>query len=114
MLLCFTVIKDTRPKDIPLQNLFKSQYFYIRIICIYWCKMTNISVRIDPELKKKMDSLKHLNWSEVIRKAIKSEIQKETEMNRAKAVLLNEKIRKMAPENFNSVDLIRKFREERH
>ncbi len=76
--------------------------------------MTNISVRIDPELKKKMDSLKHLNWSEIIRKAIKSEIQNETEMNRAKAVLLNEKIRKIAPENFNSVDIIRKFREERH
>ena len=76
--------------------------------------MTNISVRIDPELKEKMDSLKHLNWSEVIRKAIKSEIQNEKEMNKAKAVLLNEKIRKKAPENFNSVDIIRKFREERH
>jgi len=76
--------------------------------------MTNISVRIDPELKKKMDSLKHLNWSEVIRKAIKSEIQNETEMNKAKAVLLNEKIRKIAPEHFNSMDIIRKFREERH
>ncbi len=75
--------------------------------------MTNISVRIDPELKKKMDSLKHLNWSEVIRKAIKSEIQNETEMNKAKAVLLNEKIRKVAPEHFNSVEIIRKFREER-
>ncbi|KKK43035.1 MAG: hypothetical protein Lokiarch_30480 [Candidatus Lokiarchaeum sp. GC14_75] len=76
--------------------------------------MTNISVRIDPELKKKMDSLKHLNWSEIIRKAIKSEIQNETEMNKAKAVLLNEKIRKVAPEDFNSLDIIRKFREERH
>ena len=76
--------------------------------------MTNISVRIDPEMKKKMDSLKHLNWSEVIRKAIKSMIQNETEINKAKAVLLNEKIRKKAPENFNSVDIIRKFREERH
>jgi len=76
--------------------------------------MTNISVRIDPELKKKMASLKHLNWSEIIRKAIKSEIQNETEMNKAKAVLLNEKIRKIAPEHFNSVDIIRKFREERH
>lgn len=75
--------------------------------------MTNISVRIDPELKKKMDSLKHLNWSEVIRKAIKSEIQNETGMNKAKAVLLNEKIRKVAPEHFNSVEIIRKFREER-
>ena len=76
--------------------------------------MTNISVRIDSELKEKMDSLKHLNWSEVIRKAIKSKIQKETEINKAKAVLLNEKIRKIAPKNFNSVDIIRKFREERH
>jgi len=76
--------------------------------------MTNISVRIDPELKEKMDSLKHLNWSEIIRKAIKSEIQNETEISKAKAVLLNEKIRKIAPENFNSVDIIRKFREERH
>ena len=76
--------------------------------------MANFSVRIDPELKKKMDSLKHLNWSEIIRKAIKSEIQNETEVNKAKAVLLNEKIRKIAPENFNSLEIIRKFREERH
>lgn len=76
--------------------------------------MTNISVRIDPELKEKMDSLKHLNWSEIIRKAIKSEIQNETEINKAKAVLLNEKIRKIAPKNFNSVDIIRKFREDRY
>ena len=76
--------------------------------------MTNISVRIDLELKKKMDELKHLNWSEIIRKAIKMEIQNKTEINKAKAVLLNEKIRKKAPENFNSIDIIRKFREERH
>ena len=76
--------------------------------------MVNISVRIDPELKKKMDSLKHLNWSEIIRKAIKKEIQNETEINKAKAILLNEKIRKKAPENFDSVEIIRKFREERH
>jgi predicted transcriptional regulator len=76
--------------------------------------MANFSIRIDPELKKKMDSLKHLNWSEIIRKAIRSEIQNEIEINKAKAVLLNEKIRKVAPENFNSVEIIRKFREERH
>ena len=76
--------------------------------------MANFSIRIDPELKKKMDSLKHLNWSEIIRKAIRSEIQNEIEINKAKAVLLNEKIRKIAPENFNSVEIIHRFREERH
>ena len=76
--------------------------------------MPNISVRIDPELKKKMDALNHLNWSEIIRNAIRMQINRETETNRAKAVLLNENIRKKAPDNFNSVDIIRKFREERH
>jgi len=76
--------------------------------------MTTISVRIDPELKKQMDKLKHLNWSEIIRNAINKKIQNETETNLAKAILLNEKIRKKAHENFNSTDLIRRFREERH
>ena len=48
--------------------------------------MTTISVRIDPELKKQMDKLNHLNWSEIIRNAINKEIQNETETNLAKAV----------------------------
>ena len=76
--------------------------------------MANFSIRIDQELKKKMDSLKHLNWSEIIRKAIRTEIQNEIEINKAKAVLLNEKIRKIAPKDFNSVEIVRQFREERH
>jgi metal-responsive CopG/Arc/MetJ family transcriptional regulator len=76
--------------------------------------MVTFSIRIDSELKKKMDALKHLNWSEIIRNAIRTEIQKEREINKAKAVLLNEKIRKIAPKDFDSVDIIRKFREERH
>jgi len=70
-------------------------------------------VRIDPKLKK-IDLLNHLNWSEIMRQAIKRRIRDETEKNLAKAVLINEKIRKKLPENFNSVDLIRQFREERH
>lgn len=44
----------------------------------------------------------------------KREIDNETETNLANAVLLNEKIRKRAHENFNGTDLIRRFREERH
>lgn len=78
---------------------------------MYLSKMTIISVRIDPELKKKMDSIRHLNWSEIIRQAIKHRIRDETEINLAKAVLINEKVRKKAPKDFNSVDLIRQFRE---
>jgi Arc/MetJ-type ribon-helix-helix transcriptional regulator len=76
--------------------------------------MTNISVRIDPELKEKMDKFKDLNWSAVIRNAIKKRIETETERNLAKAVLINERIIKKAPKDFNSSDIIRRFREERY
>lgn len=76
--------------------------------------MTNISVRIDPELKERMDKFKDLNWSAVIRNAIKERIEAETERNLAKAVLINERIIKKAPKDFNSSDIIRRFREERY
>ena len=75
--------------------------------------MPTISVRIDPELKKQMDSLKYLNWSEIIRKAIQEQIKMERESNLAKAVLINEKVRKKSPAGFDSTNVIRKFREER-
>lgn len=76
--------------------------------------MVTISVRISPELKKRMEQFKHINWSEIMRSAIERELETQKESNRAKAVLINEKIRKKAPKGFNSVDLIRRFREERH
>ena len=45
-------------------------------------------MRIDPKLKK-IDLLNHLNWSEIMRQAIKRRIRDETEKNLAKAVLIN-------------------------
>ena len=74
--------------------------------------MPTISVRIDPKLKERMDSFQHLNWSEIIRQAIRREINAKREYNLAKAVMLNDKIRKKAPEDFSSVEVIRRFREE--
>jgi Arc/MetJ-type ribon-helix-helix transcriptional regulator len=76
--------------------------------------MSMISVRVDKELKKEMDANKNINWSEVIRQAIISTLQKEHEKNMAKAVLLNEKVRKKAPVGYDSTDVIRKFRETRY
>ena len=76
--------------------------------------MSTISVRIDSDLKKAMESLKHINWSEILRQAILKTIQNEKERDMARAVLLNDKIRKKAPENFNSTDIIRDFRDHRY
>ena len=61
-----------------------------------------------------MEKLNHLNWSEIIRQAIKERLKNESEKNLAKAVLINDKLRKEAPEGFDSTELIRKFRESRH
>ncbi|WP_457558780.1 hypothetical protein [Candidatus Harpocratesius sp.] len=61
-----------------------------------------------------MESYKHINWSEVVRQAITKKIQNEQKKNMARAVLINEKVRKKAPTNYDSVEFIRKFRNERH
>lgn len=76
--------------------------------------MSTISIRIDNELKKKMELYKHINWSEIIRQTIIKTIQNEQETNRAKAVLLNEKVRKKPSEKVDSAKIIRQFREQRY
>jgi hypothetical protein len=71
-------------------------------------------VKISSELKKKMKRYTQINWSEIMRKAVEREIENQTEKNIAKAVLINEEIRKKAPEDYDSVNIIRCFREERY
>ena len=73
--------------------------------------MVTISIRIDETLKEEMDRLSHLNWSAIIRQAIKIKINQEGQKNLAKAILVNEKIRKIAPEGFNSTEIIREWRD---
>ena len=75
--------------------------------------MAIISVRIDDKLKKEMDKLKHINWSEVIRQAIMAKLRDETNRNLAKAVLLTERVRKKAPEGWDTTEIIRHWREHR-
>lgn len=76
--------------------------------------MANISVRVDEELKKEMEQMKHVNWSEVIRKAIQEYVTQKEQKNLAKAVLLTERIRKIAPEGYDSTRTIREWREKRN
>ncbi len=75
--------------------------------------MTVISVRVDEDLKKKMEKMKQVNWSEIVRKAIKEKIEQQGHKNIAKAVLINEEIRKRAPSEFDSTVIIRQWRETR-
>lgn len=76
--------------------------------------MDSIRIRIDSDLKKKMESYKHINWDEFIGQVIAEKIQHRQKKNLARAVLINETIRKKAPDHYDSTEVIRKFRDERH
>jgi len=74
--------------------------------------MTVITIRVDEETKAKMDSV-DVNWSEVIRSAIKRRIEEEKRRNLAKAVLLNEELRRPTGGEEKAEEIIRRFRDER-
>ena len=75
--------------------------------------MSVITVRVDDRLKKEMEKFPYLNWSEIIRSHIQEVIQDKKAQNLARAVLMTEKLKKQAPDSFNSTEIIRKYREER-
>ena len=79
-----------------------------------------ISFRIDDKLKKKMEELKHINWSEVVRKAIAQRIQLEESLKSTRKIDLKA-MRKAAEEilalrdktsgRWSGAEEIRKWRE---
>jgi len=78
-----------------------------------------ISFRISRELKERMDRLKHINWSEVVRRAIYEVVTREEaklrsrDMDRIReAVLRIERLSKRI-EGWSSVEEIRRWREKR-
>lgn len=75
--------------------------------------MTVVTVRVDEETKRKMKQIK-INWSEFIRNAIKNKIEEERRRNLARAVLINERIKKKSAGEPRAEEIIRAFRESRY
>lgn len=78
-----------------------------------------VSFRISRELKEKMDRLRHINWSEVVRRAIQEVVAREEARLRGKdvarlkrAVLKSEELSRRV-EGWSSVEEIRRWRERR-
>ncbi len=78
-----------------------------------------VSFRIDRRIKRKMDELRHVNWSEVVRRAIVEVIEREEARRREKdalrikrAALRSEKLSRKV-EGWSSVEEIRRWRERR-
>jgi predicted DNA-binding protein len=73
--------------------------------------MSTISFRISNELKEKMKNIDHINWSEILRKAIEQAIENEAKKKLALAVLLNERFILTPDEGWKSTEEIRRWRE---
>jgi len=68
-----------------------------------------MTVRIDEELREAMRKLSYVNWSEVVREATRRRVE-EGDRKLAEAVLINEKLRRKAPEGWDSAKVIRERR----
>ena len=78
-----------------------------------------VSFRLDRELKRKMDELKHVNWSEVVRAAIRKKVEEELAkmrgVDRERVKRAHERLAELRRrvEGWSSVTEIRKWRESR-
>jgi len=73
--------------------------------------MPIITVKISEELQRRMREMRHINWSEVVRDAIRKRIEFESGRDIAKALLLNERNIIKPDKGFSSTEFIRRWRE---
>lgn len=81
--------------------------------------MQVVSIRVDEQLKRRMERLRHVNWSEVIRGAISTKIREEEQRERSvdpqlllRAKSNTDRLRRPSP-GWNSTEEIRKWRNQR-
>jgi len=72
--------------------------------------MATVTVRVPEETKREMKKLKHVNWSEVMRKAITEGVRREKMRSAAKRI---EELRAKSKVKWDSVSVIREWRERR-
>jgi len=78
-----------------------------------------VTIRLDEQLKRRMERLSHVNWNEVIRAAISAKIREEEQRERRvdpesllRAKSATDRIRRATP-GWSSTEEIRKQRDQR-
>ena len=72
-------------------------------------RMVRTTITLPLSLKEKM-SQTNVNWSEEVRQMIMQRLEEEGQPNMTEALILNEKIRRDAPKDWNSLEVIKKWR----
>jgi len=73
-----------------------------------------VTVRVDEETKKRMESLERINWSRVLREKIAEVLERETRRNRMEALRSMDRLRRKSPPGWDSTRFIRQTRETRY
>jgi predicted DNA-binding protein len=72
-------------------------------------KLVRTTITLPSELKEKMTRSDE-NWSQVIREMIRERIEEEGEADMAEAIILNERVKRPAPKNWSSLQVIKQWR----
>ena len=72
-------------------------------------KLVRTTITLPLALKEKMARFDE-NWSQVIREMIRQRIEEEGQMDMAEAIILNEKVKRPAPKNWSSLQVIKQWR----
>ena len=72
-------------------------------------RLVRTTITLPSELKEKMAKFDE-NWSQEIREMIRQRIEEEGQSDMAEAVILNEKVKRPAPKNWSSLQVIKQWR----
>jgi len=72
-------------------------------------RLVRTSITIPASLKQRMDRTDE-NWSEFIREVLVQRLEEEGEEDMTEALMLNERIKRPAPKNWNSLRVIKEWR----
>ncbi len=72
-------------------------------------KLVRTTITLPASLKERM-SRTDSNWSETIRDMISQRLEEEGQPSMAEAVVLNERVRKLAPRGWSSLEEIKRWR----
>lgn len=72
--------------------------------------MPMVTVQVDARLKQEMEKLNDINWGVVIREVVERKIN-ERGKNIEEALLLNERLCKKAPKDWDSTRMIKAWRQ---
>lgn len=72
-------------------------------------RLVRTTITLPQSLKEKMTHIE-VNWSEEIREMINQRIEEEGSADMAEAVILNEKVKRQAPRDWNSLAVIKQWR----